>query len=284
MKDDPRTRSTSPARQDHRQSLCGGHDDYRRRPSPRDGGGLLRHRAVGRLGGVVGNGRSHSAVPDGCHDVRGRCLDRHRAGARPRRRLGGAFALAAAPVAAGRRRPVRLPRALFRRPAARPAGRGQSRELSVAAADRAAVGAACRRTPGLAAFVGRVAGFRRRRAAGVRPGTQLHRRLCAGLCAGAGLRLNLVALLRAVAPLRRDADRRHRGLLRGIGGAVARLPPGVRAHGVAGLDDGMARRAGARPRARGRRVLSVGPCRQTRRHPRAGRPLLRHADPLDRAA
>ena len=48
-------------------------------------------------------------------------------------------------------------------------------------------------------------------------GVQLHRRLRAGLCAGAGLRLRLVALLGAVAPLRRDADRRHRRFLRGVG-------------------------------------------------------------------
>ena len=41
--------------------------------------------------------------------------------------------------------------------------------------------------------------------------------LCAGLRAGAGLRLHLVALFGAVAPLRRDADRRHRGVLHGIG-------------------------------------------------------------------
>ena len=34
-----------------------------------------------------------------------------------------------------------------------------------------------------------------------------------GLCAGAGLRLHLGALFRAVAPLRRDPDRRHRRLL-----------------------------------------------------------------------
>ena len=37
--------------------------------------------------------------------------------------------------------------------------------------------------------------------------------LCLGLCAGAGLRLRLVALFGAVAPLRRDPDRRHRLLL-----------------------------------------------------------------------
>ena len=49
-------------------------------------------------------------------------------------------------------------------------------------------------------------------------------------------------------------------------------------------DHGLARRAGARPRPGRRRVLSLGPCRQARRHPRAGRAELRHADPVDRAA
>ena len=46
----------------------------------------------------------------------------------------------------------------------------------------------------------------------------------------------------------------------------------------------LARRAGARPRPRGRRVLSLGPRRQARRHPRAGRALLCHAHPVDGAA
>ena len=50
----------------------------------------------------------------------------------------------------------------------------------------------------------------------------------AGLCAGAGLRLRLVALLGAVAPLRRDADRRDRLLLRRRRDPVARLPLAVR--------------------------------------------------------
>src|SRR5437879_172677 len=83
------------------------------------------------------------------------------------------------------------------------------------------------------------------------------------------------------APLRRDADRRHRGVLYGVGRAVVRLSSFVRAHGVAGLDDGVARRAGARAGAGGRGVLSLGSRRQARRHPRARRAVLCHADPVD---
>ena len=114
------------------------------------------------------------------------------------------------------------------------------------------VRAARRRAPGLAASARRLSRLCRRRPAGLRPRLELHRRTRPGLRAGAGLRRRLVALLGAVAPLRRDADRRHRRLLRGVGPAVARLPSPVRAHGVARHDDGVARRAGDRPRPRGR--------------------------------
>src|SRR5262245_10574812 len=66
----------------------GGHDYCRHRPPPRDGRGFSGHRAVGCTGDTVGFGRPHSAVPDGCHDVRGRCCDRRRARLRARRGAG----------------------------------------------------------------------------------------------------------------------------------------------------------------------------------------------------
>ena len=88
----------------------------------------------------------------------------------------GLVGLADARLAARRRRAVRLPRALLRRPPACPAGRGQPGELSVAVADRAAVGAARRRAPGLAASARRLARLCRRRPARLRPRLQLHRR------------------------------------------------------------------------------------------------------------
>ncbi len=60
-------------------SLCAAYENCRRRPTPRDGSGLRRHRPVGRPGGAVGVDRADPAVPNGCHDVRGGCFDRHRA-------------------------------------------------------------------------------------------------------------------------------------------------------------------------------------------------------------
>ena len=229
-------------------------------------------------------GRPHPGLPDGRHDIRHRRGTRHRAGALARPAVARPDALAGAGLAARRRRPVRLSRALFRGPAARAARRGEPHQLPLAVADRAAVGAARRRASGLAASRGRPAGFRGRRAAGLRARPRFRRRHCAGLCAGAGLRLRLVALFGTVAPLRRDPDRCDRGLLHRRGAPLAGLPSAVRAHGVARVARRLARRAGARHRPDRRRLLSLGSCREARRHPRAGGAELRRTHPVDRPA
>src|SRR5581483_11123745 len=96
-------------------------------------------RAMGGVGHLVGPRRAHPALPDGRHDVRNRRSYRHRPGARPWPAVDGPVALAGPGLAARRRRPVRLPRALLRRPATRPASRSELGQLPLATPDRAAV-------------------------------------------------------------------------------------------------------------------------------------------------
>ena len=77
--------------------LCGAYDNRSTAErAPGDGGGLRRHRAVGRAGHPLGPGRADPALPDGCHDVHHRRRDRHRARARARPRLERPGALAGA--------------------------------------------------------------------------------------------------------------------------------------------------------------------------------------------
>ena len=286
MNDHPRTRSTSPLDRGggilYAATMTIAAADRRRAMAA----GFAAIALWGALGDAVGTGRSDPAVPDGCHDVRRRCRDRHRARARARRRLerawcgwpvrvwllgvGGLFGYHALYFAALQLAP--------------PAEANLVNYLWPLLIVLLSAPLAGERL-GWPHLVGALLGFAGVVLLAFGRGVQLHRRLRAGLCAGAGLRLRLVALLGAVAPLRRDADRRHRGVLRGIGRILSLACHLLFEHdGVAGHDHGMARRAGARPRPGRRRVLSLGPCRQARRHPRAGRAVLCHADPLDGAA
>ena len=151
--------------------------------------------------------------------------------ARPPRRPPPALA----GVARRRRRPIRLPRALFRGAATRPTGRGEPDRLSLAAADRAVLGAAARRAAAGAPSSRRRARLRRRRRVvrGESDGGGEHcaragRR--ARLCAGALLRLRLVRLFGAVASPQGGADRGRRRLLpRHVG---ARRPVSLRVRDV----------------------------------------------------
>src|SRR3981081_2199814 len=313
-KDDPRTRSTSPARQDHRQSLCGGYDDYRRRPSPPGGGGVVAHPRVGGLGGRA--------------MVAGFCAFW----------LGGA--LAALSVTAGPIPPFQMVAMTF----AVGASIGIVRALTRGVGWSGLVGwpprvwllgvgglfgyhalyfAALQLAPpaeanlvnylwpllivllsaplagerlGWPHLLGALLGFAGVVLLAFGRGLSLTGAYALGyvLALGCAFTWSLYSVLsRRFGETPTDAIAAfcaasavlslgcHLVFERTVWPAstAAWLPPLV-----LGLGDGVAPRAGAWPGAGGRRILSVGPCRQARRHPRPGRPLLRHADPLDRAA
>src|SRR6185312_4005290 len=118
----------------------------------------------------------------------------------------------------------------------------------------------------------------------VRARSKLRRSSSRRLSAGARLRFHLVALLGAVAPLRRDANRCDRSLLCRSLSAFIDLPSAVRDHRVADDGAGLAGRGGTWPRPGGHGVLPLGSCREAWRYPRARRVELRCANPVDSAA
>src|SRR6185503_2289582 len=127
---------------------------------------------------------------------------------------GGHAEATAGGVGARRRRLVRLSRALLSRVAACAAGRGATRQLSLAAADRAWLGVPAERAAEIASCLGRADRARRNDPA-VRWAWWIG--LCAGIPAGIFRRVHggfhLGILFGAVSSLRRGADRCSRGIL-----------------------------------------------------------------------
>ena len=147
--------------------------------------------------------------------------------------LAAGAAVAGAGVDPGARhlRPVRLPLPAVRRPAQRPAGRGQPRQLPLAAPHRRARAAVPAGDEAAAGACRRGARRLRRRGARDPRRARPHRRLRLGLPAGPRLGLHLGQLFAADAPRRPLPDGGRRPVRAGVGRAGAALPPRVRAAG-----------------------------------------------------
>ena len=192
-------------------------------------------------------------------------------------------AAAAGRLGARGRRPVRLPRPLFRGSAPRAAGRGRAHQLSLAAPHRAVLRAAAGRAPARAHVVGALLGLRRRRAADRR--ARRHRRARRRYCARLRLRASpapssgrSIRCCRAASarcrPMRSPASASppRRSPSSAIWRSRRRCGPRTRRNGSPSWRSGSARRA---------RVLRLGHRREARRHPPPGRRLLRGAGSLD---
>ena len=185
---------------------------------------------------------------------------------------------------AGHLRLVRLSLPAVHRAAPRSAGRGQSGQLPVAAADRGA-GAAAAARHAAAAGPRHSGGRRLRGRRGRHPGRgrEHGRRLVMGLPARAGFGLHLGQLLAADPAGASLSHRRHRPVRPGVRRAVAVVPLGAgAAGGAAAHGTGPDRRHGPGPLGRG--FLPLGQGAQAGRCASHRHPELHHAAGFDAAA